>query len=279
MGMILFHLSFVSMFSGIIYNSLFYFRGIIRLTEGETLSNGDPLSYDLKDKGRFFRYSMLKGTTTFNKLHVGYKVSGQDKRVAYEIAVGEPGSIVDGIIYLTKNLDYNGFRYFPEKEGYSILTLLNDSNGKLLYGAYIPLQSFKQQDNAMSYSSGTASGAGSFPFPQYPVQPLIDLQLDYRPDPKDARGGEVAFQIRPVAKPGEKKAEKPSAEGKAVIGARFNAADYSLSAQEVRYWVAMKVSYEPGQPIVLTSLWVGLFGVTLTTLARIFKKRRVVSIT
>lgn len=39
-GMILFHISFVAMFAGIIYNSLFFFEGSIRLTEGETLPNG-----------------------------------------------------------------------------------------------------------------------------------------------------------------------------------------------------------------------------------------------
>ena len=34
-GMILFHLSFVTILLAVVYNSLFYFRGTIRLTEGE----------------------------------------------------------------------------------------------------------------------------------------------------------------------------------------------------------------------------------------------------
>lgn len=53
-GMILFHLSFVSMFVGIIYNSLFHFNGTIRLTEGETLPSDQPRSYDFVDHGRYF---------------------------------------------------------------------------------------------------------------------------------------------------------------------------------------------------------------------------------
>ena len=56
LGMILFHLSFVAMLVGIIYNSQFYFRGLIRLTEGETLPSGEPGSYDYADYGRFLTF-------------------------------------------------------------------------------------------------------------------------------------------------------------------------------------------------------------------------------
>ena len=79
-GMILFHLSFVAMFAGIVYNSLFYFRGSMRLTEGETLLNGERQSYDNIERGRFFKLSWLKGETTLNSLHIAYKVDGVDKR-------------------------------------------------------------------------------------------------------------------------------------------------------------------------------------------------------
>ena len=65
-GMILFHLSFVVMLLAIVYNSLFYFRGTIRVTEGESIPSGDPLSYDLVAKGRFFSYSRLKGETSLD---------------------------------------------------------------------------------------------------------------------------------------------------------------------------------------------------------------------
>jgi len=62
--------------------------------------------------------------------------------------------------------------------------------------------------------------------------------------------------------------------GKVAVGSALAAGTYSLAVREVRYWAAMQVSYEPGQPVILTSLWVGLFGVTLTTVGRIFRKRK-----
>jgi hypothetical protein len=273
-GMILFHLSFVAMFCGIIYNSLFYFRGTIRLTEGETLPNGQLESYDTIDRGRFFSFSRLKGETTLIRMHTKYKVKGDDKRAAYEVAVGEGMAKKQGVIYVTHNLDYNGFKYIPEKEGYSTLISLFDKQGKELYGAHVPLQSLKQKDNSYFYSTGTKDGPASFPFPQTPLKPLFNLQVAYRPDMKKERAGDAFFQVRPLAKAGASEGEKVLAEGKATVGDKFDAGGNYLSVKEIRYWVGMRVNYEPGQPIVLGSLWMGLGGVVITFFGRLGRGRR-----
>jgi len=273
-GMILFHLSFVAVFSGIIYNSLFYFRGTIRLTEGETLRNNDPQSYDVVDKGRFFNFSKMKGETTLEKMHAGYKVEEIDKRVAYEITVGEGSSKKKEIIYVTKYLDYQNFRYFRDKEGYSILTLLHDKQGNMLYGAFIPLQSFKQKDGGYHYASGTKDSPESFPFPVNQLQPLLSLQLAYSPSKLKERAGNVEFRVWPLKADGMPD-ETHGTVGTAAVGGTFNAGDYDVSVSEVRYWAAMAVRYEPGQPVVLTSLWVGLAGMIITTFARMRKRKAV----
>jgi ResB-like family len=274
LGMILFHLSFVCMFAGVIYNSLFYFRGTIRLTEGETLSNNDPQSYDLIEQGRYFNLSKLKGETKLIRMHTGYKADGKDKRAAYEIAVGYGPLKKQEIIYITKHLAYRGFKYFPDKEGYSVLSILYDSNGKELFGGHLPLQSLKLKDGAFLYTTGTKDGPAAIPFPQQPAESLFGMNVTYKPAPNKERSGEAFFELYPLVRHDAGTEEKPIASGKAAIGARFDAGDYSLSVKEVRYWVAMSVRYDPGQPIVLTSLWVGLFGVTLTTAARMFRKKR-----
>lgn len=261
------------MFGGIVYNSLFYFRGIIRLTEGETLPNGELQSYDLTDRGRFFNLSRLKGETTLIRMHTGYKVDGDNKRVAYEIAVGEGISKKQGIIYITNSLDYNGFRYFNDKEGYSILTMLYDKQGRELYGAHIPLQSLKQKNGGYLYTTGTKVAPGSFPFPQTPLEPLFALHVAYNPNPKKERGGDVIFKVWTLAGSDAKPEGKPSAEGKAALGEKIRICDYYLSPKEVRYWVGMNVRYEPGKPIVLASLWAGLGGLVITTIGRLRMRR------
>jgi len=269
LGMILFHLSFVFMLGGIIYNSMFYFRGLIRLSEGETLPNGDYESYDHVSFGRFFDSAKLKGETTLITMHKGYKVDGVDKRAAYEIEVGEVGRKKHEIIYLTNNLDYRGFKYFNDKEGYSILITLHDKSGREFYGAVVSLQSLKQKGDQYLYTTGTKDGPEGMPFPQDPVKPLFVLQAAYHPAFLKERAGEAVFKVWPLDEKYYKK--KPMVEGRAALGKKIKAGDYYLSLKEVRYWVGMNVRYEPGQPIVLASLWVGLGGMILTFIGRMMR--------
>lgn len=270
LGMVLFHLSFVAMLGGVVYNSLFYFRGMIRLTEGETLPNGDPESYDDIDHGRYFDLSKLKGETTLVKMYKGYKISGEEKQVAYEVAVGERASKKQGVIYITQKLHHNGFDYFRDREGYSLLIVLYDRHGQEFYGAYVPLQSLKQKDESYLYSTGTKNGPGSFQFPQGSHKPMFSLQAVYLPSllKERERGGEALFTIRPLREKEPGPEDTPLAEGKAPIGSRVKMGDYYLAAQQVRYWVVMTVRYEPGKPIVLTSLWFGLGGMLMTFIGR-----------
>lgn len=292
-GMILFHLSFVFMLLGVVYNSFFYFRGNIRLTEGETLPNGELQSYDSSNRGRFFNLSRLKGETTLIKMHAGYKVDGVDKRAAYEIAVGEGSQKKQEIIYVTKHLDHKGFRYFNDKEGYSVLTILYDRQGRELYGAHVPLQSLRQKDGSYLYTTGTKEGPELLAFPQNPLSPLFGLQVVYWPSKLKEREGEAYFRAWPLDKKSATKArsvpntsdgtgikedvkhsEKPFAEGRAAVGDWFSAGEYNLSVKEIRYWVSMKVAYEPGQPIVLASMWGGLSGMIITFAGRMRKKNQ-----
>ncbi len=272
LGMILFHLSFVALFAGIIYNSLFYFRGSLRLSEGETLFNGRSDSYDHIEQGRFFNLSKFKGSTTLNKVQYNYVVGGQDKRIAYDVIVSNGAQTRHETLYILKPFDFNGFKYFRDKEGFSVLTILYDKQGKELYGAHVALQSMLLKENTYRYTNGTKDGAKYLPFPQPPSNPLINVNVTYQPDLKKERSGHVIFQVLPLENAADGKAEN-NEDIKTAIGAKYDAGMYDLSVKEVRYWAGMYVRYEPGQPIVLVSLWVGLFGMTLTTMARIFKRR------
>lgn len=276
-GMILFHLSFVAILLGVVYNSLFYFRGNIRLTEGEVLPSYDPQSYDRIDKGRFFKYSLLKGETSLNKMHTGYKIGGDDKRVAYEVEVGEKNAKKTGMIYITHKLSHNGFDYFNDKEGYSLLIMLDDKQGRNLYGAHLPLQSIRQKDKSYIYITGykgiDAVKPSVVPFPAPPEKPRFAMQASYQPSRLNERGGEALYKLYALDERGKPKFDRVIAEGKAAIGESFAAGEYLLTAREVRYWVGMMVRYEPGKPIVLTSLWVALAGMCITTVGRMVRSR------
>jgi hypothetical protein len=277
-GMILFHLSFVAILLGIVYNSLFYFRGSMRLTEGEVLPSGDRTSYDRIDHGRFFTFSQLKGETSLIRMHAGYKIGGEDKRAAYEVEVGEGGRKKKDIVYITHKLTHGGVDYFNEKEGYSALLVLSDRQGNVVYGAHLPLQSIPKGKDGYLYSTGYKDGdivaPGAVPFPVPPETPRMALQARYLPSKEQERGGEMEYQVFGLDAKGEPLLDKPFAVGKALVGKPFAAGDYLLTTQEIRYWVGMTVRYEPGKPIVLASLWVGLAGMIITTVARMFRGRK-----
>lgn len=277
-GMILFHLSFVFVFLGIVYNSLFFFRGNIRLTEGESISSADPLSYDKIDKGRFFSFARLRGETSLIKMHTGYKVAGEDKRAAYEVSVGEENDRKQGFIYITHKLTHHGFDYFNDKEGYSLLVTMSDKQGNELYGAHLPLQSIRQKDESYLYTTGYKQEGvvkqGVTPFPAPPESPQYALMVEYSPSKLEERGGESLLRIYPLDQTGGPRLDRVISEGKVRIGGSVATDDRLMTFREVRYWVGMLVRYEPGKPIVLTSLWVGLIGMIITTIGRMVKTRR-----
>lgn len=276
-GMILFHLSFVTILLGVVYNSLFYFRGNIRLTEGESLPSNDPSSYDRIEQGRFFNISRLRGETSLIKVQTGFKADGQNKKVAYEVAVGEGAHRKQELIYVTHKLSHRGVDYFNDKEGYSLLVTLSDRQGKELYGAHLPLQSIPQKNGSFKYTTGYKDDGkvqeAPMPFPAPPEKALMAMQLEYILSNVKERDGEALFQMYPLDQTGTSKVGRPYADGKVPIGQPFAVGEYLLTTVEVRYWVWMTVRYEPGKPIVLASLWVGLAGMIITTLGRMLRRR------
>jgi hypothetical protein len=265
-GMIVFHLSFVALLGGVVYDGLFHFHGVLRLTEGETLPNGDLQSFDLVEAGRFFDPRRLRGETTLVKMHRDYDVGGDNKRAAYEIAVGEGDQKTRGVIYVTEYFDADGVRYFCAKEGYSVLVVLHDKAGQELYGGHVPLQSQMQPGGGWLYTTGSAAEPGSFPFPQAPEHPRTQLLVRYRPNTVVDRAGDVTFEVWPV---GAAPASKPARTGTVEVGGRFDGGDLVFEPREIRYWVGMDVRYDPGLGVSLGSLVFGLVGMVLIFVGRL----------
>jgi hypothetical protein len=263
-GMILFHLSFVALLGGVVVNSLLSFHGVLRLTEGETLPNDQPQSYDAISAGRFFDFRRLRGETMLVKMHRDYDVGGANKRAAYEIKVGAGDSKVLGIIYITEYLDHDGLRYFCLKEGYSVLLVMSDGQGREIFGAHVPLQSIPRPDGTHTYAAGSAGEALAFLFPPPPDHPRAELKVTYWPGAVE-RTGQVALEVRPFGPTGPGEARS----GLVEIGQAFDAGDLVVSPREIRYWVGMDVRSDPGLPVIWGSLVFGLVGMVLTLVGRL----------
>jgi hypothetical protein len=270
-GMILFHLSFAALLGGIVYNRLFFFDGALRLTEGETLSNGRPESYDRIDHGRLFDFARLRGETTLVRMHANYQVEGRNKRAAYELAVADGDALLHRTIWITEYLDFDGVRYFCQKEGYSVLLVLTDRAGRELHGAHVPLQSYRQADGSFLYETGTAERPEHLLLPPPPARAEAAVHLRYRPSAVAEREGEVTFDVARLGSHGEEGARR---KGRVVVGFPFDAGDVVVTAREIRYWVGMNVRYDPAITWILASLCLGLVGMVLTFAGRLRQASR-----
>lgn len=275
-GMIIFHLSFVGMFAGITVNSLVYYKGAMRLTEGESVEVRDPNAYDGEYWGRFFKHEWMRGVLTFHKLHTQYKEGALNKGVADEISIVDGNQHARGIIYPTRHLAFNGFKFFRNKDGFAPLFVLYGKDGRELYGAYVSLQSFEQKKGVFLYTTGTKKeGPGSAEFPQIAgMPPLFKIQFTYHLPKLESGIKKASFKVWEYDRDKKNGQGRLLYEGTAPLGEKVSFGDYALSMKEVRYWTSIDVLYNPGQPIVLTSLWVGLGGIVVTTIGRLMRKSK-----
>lgn len=261
LGSIIFHFSFILLFLGIIYNSLFFFEGGIRLTEGETLSCSDEENYDWIRKGRFFEITKLKdlGEIYFHKLYPSYYVRGDYKGVANKIVLTAGSNKKEGIIYKNSPLKYKGFEFYREVDGLSPLFVFRDRWGRVLGGAYAPLNAVRRPDGNFNY-------VGGFPFPQ--GNPFFGLWSAYFPGTKNEKA-KVFLEIKQLVSANQDEGEKELFKGKVFLKEMVPVGFFLISVDEIRYWSRFTVIYRPGLSLIFFSFWLALGGISLTTITKI----------
>ena len=80
------------------------------------------------------------------------------------------------------------------------------------------------------------------------------------------RTGQVLLQLGPLepAPPGAEERK-----GMVAIGEPVDMGSFTLTPAEIRYWVGMDLRYDPGLPVIMTSLVAGLVGMVLTFVGRV----------
>jgi len=277
-GSIIFHFSFVLLTLGVSYNQLFFFEGGIRLTEGETLSCSDEQNYDWIKKGKFFSPQKLKdlGELYLHKLYPSYYLKGDYKGVANKIVLRTQNNEKEAIVFVNNPLKYKRFEFYRDVDGYSLLFVFRDRWGRVLDGAYAPLNAVRRADGNFNY-------VGGFPFP--PVNPFFSLWSVYFPETGVITPNEKAkvfLEIRQLAspaspelqrgEPNQSREEKELFKGKAGLKEMVPVGFFFISVDEVRYWSRMKVIHHPGLFLILFSFWLAFGGISLSTIAKMIKK-------
>lgn len=273
-GLIIFHLSFVAIFVGVIIDSLFYYRGVLRFTEGESISFSDPNAYDEEYWGRYFDHGWMRGDVAYRRHLADYKVGNKNKGTAFEISVMDGERQAAGVIYPARHLSFNGFRFYQDTAGFSPLFILYDKQGKELYGAYTSLQNYKQKDGSYIFTTGVKNGEqASAEFPQIPnMPPLFKIQFTYHPPTRPDGQKKASYKVWEYDKNMKNGEGKFLYAGSAQLGEKVAFGDYALAMKDVRHWASINVLYNPGLPLILASLWAGLGGLVMTAVARLRKK-------
>ncbi len=290
LGSIIFHFSFVLLFVGVIYNTLFFFEGGIRLTEGESLSCGDEANYDWIRKGRFFKNAKLKdlGELCFLKLIPAYYIKGSYKGQANKIIfrpsinpdnlpfqrtvqsgagqdLSEENKDTEALVYANHPFKHKGYEFYRDTDGFSLLFVFRDRWGRILDGAYTPLNTVRRPDGSSNY-------VGGFPFP--PRSPFLRLWIVFFPEIKSNtlrnEQGKVFLEVKQPVSHGSEE-EKEVFKGKIGIKEMAAVGPFFISVDEIRYWSRMQVNYRPGLPLIFGSFWFALGGLSLATIAKMRK--------
>lgn len=255
-----------------IYDNLFFFEGGIRLTEGESLSCSDEQNYDWIKKGRFFEISKLKdlGEIYFHKLYPSYYVRGDYKGQANKIVLRTENNGKDAVVFVNNPLKYKGFEFYRDEDGFSPLFVFRDRWGRVLGGGYAPLHAVKRPDGTFNY-------VGGFPFP--PANPFFYLWSVYFPETKNEEA-KVFLEIEQIPSTNQSMHQNGAYQGeegrglfkeKVFLKEMVPVGNFSISADEVRYWSRLKVIYRPGLPLIFSSFWLALGGISLTTITKMTK--------
>jgi len=268
LGSIIFHFSFVLLTLGVSYNQLFFFEGGIRLTEGETLSCSDEQNYDWIKKGKFFSPQKLKdlGELYLHKLYPSYYLKGDYKGVANKIVLRTQNNEKEAIVFVNNPLKYKRFEFYRDVDGYSLLFVFRDRWGRVLDGAYAPLNAVRRADGNFNY-------VGGFPFP--PVNPFFSLWSVYFPETGVITPNEKAkvfLEIKQLGSEIQNEVEKELFKGKAGLKEMVPVGFFFISVDEVRYWSRMKVIHHPGLFLIFFSFWLAFGGISLSTIAKMIKK-------
>jgi hypothetical protein len=259
-GVILSCVGVLAMLGGAVHDRLFFFDGVLRLTEGETLPTDRAESYDRLERGALFDLSRLPGETRLVAVHADAAASAEHREPECEVAVSAGDALVRRRISASRTLDFEGTRFACQGRGTSVLLVLSDREGRELSGAHVPLRSVERPGSGPIHALGTDEGEPPFPLPPPPERPRAEVRLSFRPSPVSGRQGEVTLDVRPLGPDGRPLAHRT---GAVPVGGAFDAGEVMLAPREIRYWASLGVRHHPGRGSILAGLC--LLGAGLAT--------------
>ncbi|MCK4766405.1 MAG: cytochrome c biogenesis protein ResB [Candidatus Aminicenantes bacterium] len=265
-GFLFLHLSLIVLFAGGFLSTAAGLDGRILLTEGQSFKE-ERSNYLRLVEGPLRRENHKGFILLLKELKVKYERQVHPVDVVSYLEVGDSsGKTGEGIVKINYPFSYRGLTFTHHEIGFSPRIMIRDEkNNKLLvnsfvalktfrtgveweYRDFLPLPFFKQRVIVTVYPAYKQVGDKVQKSGETPDNPMLLIEME-------DESGKVVFKGRAPFR------------GSAEIGG------YSFHFAELRRWVSFRVTDDPGYPIVLLALWMGLAAILLRYIPDIAKWR------
>jgi len=255
-GSVLFHLALVLIVAGAVYNYFFRISGYIIITEGQVVScnnkNMNNLRTGIFSSKNFSNY-MLK----LNRLNVKYKFKKLIKTSAHIILNDNENSFIqEGNISINYPFFYKGYKFLLSSYGYAPRFVLKKNN-RIVRNAFVNLKLLAKE----------GMKSDKFYFNDWLIH--VFFYPDYYSD-----GNREITRTMGLKNPVFRIRISESKNGRVLYNGllkykkTLRIGDYTLSADDIRYWVQLYISSEQGIKLIFSGFWIAIIGLIL----KFFKK-------
>lgn len=250
-GSILFHISILVMAGGLTITRLFGFNGFLTLTEGHTIKN-ELDAYGIISQGTFFFENEPAFKITLNKIQRAFK-DGYLTGIRCYLTISDGGRETRKILQVNQPIGHNGEEFIISESGYSPHFVLNDADThRNIFRGYVNI------------TGNMPSGPDFFDIPGENIRVYTRFSFKPgRPLPAPAGDGDFGIygskldiRIENISK------DKTAILHKGVISrgeiAKFG--KYELAFDDVKNWVVLRGSRDPGRTITFAGFLICVAG-------------------
>lgn len=242
LGSVLFHVSFLVIFLGVLCGTLFGMKGYVELVEGQPFEDKHE-NYAFLSEGRFFNEGHQRFSVLFSQFSPRYYEDGSPQEYRAHLAAGEKHeALKEYDVRVNHPADIHGVRFYYIRHGFAALLKITQDNKE----KYEWLAFEERQDRYIR-----TGRLKSFDLPFHAVFTPNRKVLQGAAHKNEAKDPYLFLQfsdpIKGALKPGEHRY---------FLGT-------SVDFVEVRYWTGFSVVHDPGLPVVYFGFALCVLGLIL----------------
>lgn len=257
LGFLLVHLSLIGLLSGGLWSAAARLNGFIVLTEGQRglLAHQDG-SFRLL-RGRFRPERDGEFLVFLKKVNIEYERKRYPITVTSNLEILSHGrEAAEGEVKFNEPITYNGLTFAQRETGFSPrLVIRYKGSGRLLLDSFVALKTF---------GKGAEREYRDFvPLPFLKQRVIITFYPSFSRDNGTVRKGGDEPDSPLLLIEMEDGSGRVVSHGYLPAGGRLALGEYSFLFAGLRRWAAFQVVQDPGYPIVMVSLWLGMGALVL----------------